>query len=161
VPAADTGKTQTADGIDLVDENNRASSKGLCGLPGLLKKVPDAGRADPDEHFDEIGTADIKKRHIGFAGDGLGDQRLAATRRAYEKNALGNLAAQSLELLGVLEEFNDLLELLFGFIDARHIGERHFFLGVRPQPRLHLAEGPYPVAHFRPAITEIPQEGDE
>ena len=55
---------------------------------GLLEHVAHAGGADADEHFDEVRTAEAEERHARFAGDGLGEQRLAGARRADQQHAL-------------------------------------------------------------------------
>jgi hypothetical protein len=51
VTTAETGATVTTHRVDLVDEDDRRR----VGL-GLLEQVPDPGRADPDEHLDEVGA---------------------------------------------------------------------------------------------------------
>ena len=51
---------------------------------------------------------DRQERHAGLAGDGPGDEGLAGARRADEQHALGDAGADLAELLGVLEEVDDL-----------------------------------------------------
>src|SRR5262249_17769379 len=72
VPAAESGTAVTADGVDLVDEDDRGRR-----VLRLLEQVAHARRADADEHLDEIGAADREERHARFTGDGLRKQRLA------------------------------------------------------------------------------------
>ena len=90
---------------------------------GLGEQVADAGGADADEHFDEIGAAEAEERHVGLAGDRLGQQRLAGAGRADEQHALGNAAAERLVLLRRLEEIDDLAQLGDGLVDAGHVLE--------------------------------------
>ena len=90
------------DGVDFVDEDEARRV-----LLALLEHVAHAARADAHEHLDEVGAADAEERHVRLTGDGPGEQRLAGARRADQQHALGNLAAQALEFLGVLQELDD------------------------------------------------------
>ncbi len=127
-----------ADGVDFVDEHDAG-----CVLLGLLEHVADAAGADADEHLDEVGARDGEERHVGLAGDGAGQQRLAGARRADQQAALGNLAAQPLELLRVLQEVDDLLELGLGLVDARDVleGDAAVLLGEQAGARFAKAHG--------------------
>ena len=78
-----------ADGIEFVDEDDAG---GLC--LGLLEQVAHARRAHADEHFHELAAADREERHMGFAGHGAGQQRLARARRPDQQHPLGNLRPQ-------------------------------------------------------------------
>ena len=101
---------------------------------GLLKHVADAGGADADEHFDEVGAGEAEERHARFAGDRLGQQRLAGARRADEQHALGNPPAQLLILVGRLKEIDDFANFFDRLVDARDVVERdaQIFLGIQP-----------------------------
>src|SRR5262245_9837699 len=68
-------------------------------------------------------------------------ERFPRAGRADEQDALGDLAAELLELLRILEELDDFLKLDLGFFDARDILERHLFLRRRQELRPRLAEG--------------------
>jgi len=61
---------------------------------------------DADEHLDEIRTGDREERHLGLAGDRLGEQRLAGTRAAGHEHTLGDVATELLELGRVAQEFD-------------------------------------------------------
>ena len=95
VAAAQAGAALAADGVDLVDEDDARAV-----LLGLLEQVAHAGRADADEHLDEVGAGDREERHAGLARDGAGQQRLAGSGRPVEQHALGDLGAQRLVPLG-------------------------------------------------------------
>ena len=75
VTAAEARAAMPADRVDLVDEDDAGRV-----LLGLLEHVAHARSADADEHLDEVGTGDGEERHLGFAGDGARQQRLARTR---------------------------------------------------------------------------------
>ena len=136
VTAAQTRAAVPADGIDLIDEDD---ARGV--LLGLLEHVAHARGAHADEHLDEVRARDGEERHLGLAGDGAREQRLAGARRADHQHALGDLAAELLELAGILQEVDDLDDLLLGLIHAGHIGEGHVDLILPEQARPALAEG--------------------
>src|SRR5207244_4939732 len=83
---------------------------------GLLEEIPNPRRADADEHLDEFRSAEAEEGHVGLPGDGAGEQRLARSGRTDEQNAFGNPAAEIRVLLRLLQELDDLLELLLGFV---------------------------------------------
>ena len=124
-----------ADGVDFVDEDDAGRV-----LLRLVEHVADAARADADEHFDEIGTRDGEERHIRFARDRAGGQRLTGAGRTDEEHAARNPAAEALELLRIAEELDDLLQVFLGLVDARHIVERDAAMRLGEQLRLGLAE---------------------
>ena len=78
---------------------------------------------------------------IGLAGDGLGEECLAAAGLSCEEDASGDAAAQACESLGVLEELDDLGDFGLGFFDACDIleGDAGHLLGHGLVSRL--AEG--------------------
>ena len=92
-------------------------------LARLLEQVAHAGRADADEHLDELRAGDRKERHPRLAGDGTGEQRLAGARRADQQHALGRTAAEAAVALRVLQKIDDLDQLLLRLVDAGDIGE--------------------------------------
>jgi hypothetical protein len=135
IAAAEAGAAMAADRVDLVDEDDAGRI-----LLALLEHVAHAAGADADEHLDEVGAGDGEERHVGFSGDGAGEQRLAGARRADQQAALGNLAAQALELLRVLQEVHQLLQFLLGFFDAGDIVEGDAAGLFRQQAGPRLAE---------------------
>ena len=116
-----------AERVELVDEDDA----GRLGF-GLLEEIADARGADADEHLDELRSAQAEERHVRFAGDRARQQRLAGARRADEQHALRNAAAEVRVLLRGLQELDDLLQLVLGFVDAGDVGEAdlHFVVGV-------------------------------
>ena len=103
VAAAQAGATLAADRVDLVDEDDAGRV-----LLGLLEHVAHARRAHADEHFDEVRAGNGEERHLGFARDGSGQQRLAGARRAHHQHAARNASAELLEFGGIPQEFDQL-----------------------------------------------------
>src|SRR5208282_4815993 len=85
VSAAESGATMASDGVDFIDEDDAGSV-----LFALLKEVADAACADADEHLDKVRAGDGEERHVGFAGNGAGEQRFAGSGRSDEEHALGD-----------------------------------------------------------------------
>ena len=156
VAAAEAGAAVPADGVDLVDEDDRRG----VGL-GLLEQVADPGGTDTDEHLDEVRAGDRVERHAGLAGDGAGEQRLAGAGRAVEQHALGDLGADGLELRRVLEELLDLLELLDRLVGAGDVGERRLRGVLGDQLGLGLAELHDPGAAALHLVHEEQEQQDE
>ena len=125
----------TADRVDFVDEDDAGRV-----LLGLLEHVADAGRADADEHFNEVGTRNGKERHIGFAGNRAGEKRLTGTGRTDKQHTARNAAAQALELAGIAQELDYFLKVLLGFVDAGNVLERHLAMRFGEKLRARLAE---------------------
>ena len=124
-----------ANGVDFVDEDDAGSV-----LLALLEEVAHAACADAHEHLHKVRTGDREERHIGFAGNGTRQQSLAGSRRSYQQHALGNAAAQLLELLRLAQILDDFLQLFLGLVDAGHILKRDLFLLHGEQARAALAE---------------------
>jgi hypothetical protein len=121
VSAAQTGTAMTADGIDLVDEDD-ARRVGLA----LLEQVAHSGGADADEHLHEVGAGHGEERTTRLAGDRTRKECLASSRRADQKRALREASTQLRELLRITEELDNLLQLLFRLVRASHVGESDF-----------------------------------
>ncbi len=118
VAAAQPRAPLPAHRVDLINEDDA----GRVAL-GLLEEIAHAAGAHADEHLHELGAGDGEEGHAGLAGDGLRHQRLAGAGRADQEHALRDARAERGELLRLLEEFHDLLQLLFGFLAAGHIGK--------------------------------------
>ena len=156
VTAAHAGAAVAADGVDLVDEDDRRSV-----LLGLLEQVADAGGTDADEHLDEVGAGDRVERHAGLARDRAGEQRLAGAGRAVEQHALGDLGAHGLELRRLLEELLDLAELLDGLLAAGDVGEGRLRHVLADQLRLGLGELHDPAAAALHLVHQEQEQQDD
>src|SRR6202030_2021284 len=114
--AAEACAAVASDSIDFVDEDDAGGV-----LLALLEEVADAGCADAYEHFNEVRTGDGEEGNVGFAGYCAGEEGLAGSWRSDEQDALGDAAAEALELLSFAEELNDLLELFLGFVNTSDV----------------------------------------
>lgn len=150
IAAAEAGAAMAADRVDLVDEDDAGRV-----LLGLFEHIADAAGANADEHLDEVGARDREERHIGLACDGARSERLTGTGRADEQDAARDAPAQPLELLGIAQELDDLLQVLLGLVDARDILEGDAAMRFGQELGLGLAE-----AH-RPAGTVLHLAGHE
>ena len=135
VAAAEARATMATDGVDLVDEDDAGRV-----LLGLLEHVADTAGADADEHLDEVRTRDGEEGDVGLAGDGASQQGLAGAGRADQQHAARDTAAETLELLRITQELHDLLQVLLGLVDARHILESDAAVGFGEELGLGLAE---------------------
>ena len=77
-----------------------------------------AGALPSDVRGNVIIIGSLAAGYHFFAGDGARNERLTGTRRADEQHTARNPSAQPLELARILEEFDDLLQILLGFVDA-------------------------------------------
>src|SRR5262245_8573671 len=135
VAAAEPGTAMAPDRVDLVHEDDAGRV-----LLALLEQVAHTRRADADEHLHEVRARDREERHVGLAGDRLREEGLAGAGRTDEEHALGNLAAELLELGRVFQELDDLAELLLGLVHTGHVLERDLVLLLRDQTRPRLAK---------------------
>ncbi len=133
--AAQACATVTTDCVDFVDEDDAGGV-----LLALLEKVADAGRADAYEHLNEVRAGDGEEGNVSFAGHCAGEEGLAGARRSDEEDALGDAAAEALELLSFAEELDDLLELFLGFVNAGDVLEGDLLLLHGEQTGTRLAE---------------------
>ena len=108
-----------ADRVELVDEDDRRR-RGLR----LGEEVAHPAGADAHDHLDELRRREREERHVGLAGDGAGQQRLARPGRPREQHAARDLAAEAAVAVRVAEEVDDLDELVLGLVDAGHVLER-------------------------------------
>ena len=125
--ATEPGPSLTADGVDLIDENN-ARLVAFCHI----KQVTHTRSTDTDVHFHEIGTADREERDTRFPGNRLGKQRFTRSGRADQQDPLGDLGPEVGELLGTLQEVNHFLEFLFLLLRPGNIGKADLDIGRYP-----------------------------
>ena len=151
--AAQPRAALTSNGINLVDKDD-ARSYLFC----LFKKVTHTGCTDTDEHLDEVGATDREELNTRLAGDRLRKERFARARRAEEQHSLGDACAELVELVGGLEELDDFLKLLLGFVRPCHIGKGHLFLIAHHEAHARLAEVHHaPAAHLGLLHDEEPE----
>lgn len=110
---ADTGATGAEEGLHLVEEDDDGSA--LAGLlTSTLEDQADLPLGLADVLVQELGTLDVEEEalarglsgHLGDllgqrVGDGLGDERLAASRRPVEQDALGRPQFVLLKQIGI------------------------------------------------------------
>jgi len=116
----------TPDGVDLVDKKNAGRV-----LLALIEEVANPRRAHSDKHLDKVGAAHREERHRSLACNCFSEKGFPRSRWAQQQGALGNPAPELLELLGIAQEFDDLLELFFGFLHSSYILECHLLLNAR------------------------------
>ena len=143
--AGDVHAAPAADGVELVDEDDR----GLV-FAGDPEQLADPRGAEPGEHLDEGGGGLSEELGAGLVGDGLGEQRLAGAGRPVQEDPLGDLGAELAELLGVAQELDDLLQLGLGLVDPGDVlpGDGLFGGGLdllRLDPRHDLQRAPQQV----------------
>jgi hypothetical protein len=124
--ARDVSAAATADGVELVDEDDRRFV-----FAGDGEQAPDAGGAEAGEHLHEGGGRLGEELGARLVGDGLGEQRLAGSGRTVQEDALGHLRPERVEGLGFAQELDDLLQLRLGLVDARDVVEGHGLVGGR------------------------------
>ena len=118
VSAAVLGVAASADGVDLVDEDDAG-----CVLVGLFKEVTHTGCADTDVKLNKVRSCQGEKRHVRLSGYGLGKECFASAGRADQQGSLGELGADLDILARIVQEINDLLQRLLGFVLACDILE--------------------------------------
>ncbi|MNJ26220.1 hypothetical protein D3C77_206900 [compost metagenome] len=131
--------TMTADGVDFVDEDDARRM-----LLGLLEHVTDTAGTDTHEHFDEVGTGNREKRHLGFTGNGLGQQGFTSTWWTDHQDATRNATAQALEFARITQELNQFAYFFLGFVTTCNVGQGSLDLIFGEQARLALAEAHWP-----------------
>ena len=122
VTTAKARAAMATDRVDFVDKDDAG-----CVLLSLFEHVAHPRGAHADEHFDEIGTGDREKRHLGFAGDRARQQRLAGAGRTHHQDAFRDLAAKFLEFARIFKEVDDFDHFLLGFLHSRNVrkGDAH------------------------------------
>mmetsp|Transcript_11758 Transcript_11758/g.28981 ORF Transcript_11758/g.28981 Transcript_11758/m.28981 type:complete len:310 (+) Transcript_11758:716-1645(+) len=107
-----------ADGVDLVDEDEARGP-----LLGRGEEVPHPPGPDPDVHLLELAPRGREEGHPGLARDRLRQERLPGARGAHQQDPAGEVPPQPRELLGLLEELDDLLELHLRLLAPLHVVE--------------------------------------
>src|SRR5919109_835937 len=121
--AAKTGAAMASHRVDFVDKNDARRV-----LFALNKQIAHARGADTHEHFNEVRTADAEERHTRLTGYGSRQQGFAGPGRTHEKTTFGNSPAEFGELFRIFQKRDDLLEIIFRLIHARHIAKSYAML---------------------------------
>ena len=93
--AAEAGATVPADGVDLVHEDDAGR-----GLLRLLEEVAHAGRADADEHLDEVGARDREERDAGLPATARASSVLPVPGGPYRSTPFGIRAPSAWNFFG-------------------------------------------------------------
>jgi len=160
IVAAELPVALFADGVDLVDEHDARRF-----LLGLAEQVAHLARAHADEHLHEFRTGHGEKRHVCLTRDGLGQHRLAGSRRADEQDALGHGRADLLILRRVVQVVDDLGQVFLGLVLTGDVGELDALGGLDIDLRVRAAEpehhGVRPAGLVRHALEHELAEGDK
>src|SRR5262249_6290888 len=89
---------------------------------------------------EEVGAGRGEEGRVGSPRAGAGDRVLAGAGRPDGRAARGVFAAEPLELAGIAQELDDLLEILLRLVNARHILEGHAPVRLSQKLRTRLAE---------------------
>ena len=134
IDSSDMHTALAADGVQFINEDDAR-----CMDFSLLKQVSYASSADADKHFNEIASADQKEWHLGFPGDGAGEQCFTCAWRPDKKHTLRDPSAHFLILFWVLEKMHNLLQFKFGFVATSHVIKGNASVGVRNEASATLA----------------------
>ena len=93
IAATQTGATLTPHGVDLIDENNARRL-----FFRLFKHIANTRSPNTDEHFNEIGPGNTKKRNLRLARNSPCEQRLAGAWVAHHQDTAGNPSTELLKL---------------------------------------------------------------
>ena len=118
VTATQARTAMAAHRIDLIDKDDTGRL-----FFGLLEHVANPRRTYAHEHLDKVRARDREKRHLGLASDRLGEQGLTGSGLAHHEHTPRDTTAQLLETTGIAEEFNQLLHVLFCFLNPRDVGK--------------------------------------
>ena len=135
MPTAKTGTSLTANGIDLVDKDDRRGY-----LLGLFKQVTHTAGTNTHVQFNKVRTGNGKELHIGLPCHRFGKQRFTRTRRAYEENAFRNPSTHISITLRIFQEVNHFSKFGFFFVTAGNVLKRLFVFLIGTEPGTRLAE---------------------
>ena len=144
------GPARHADRVELVDEDDRRRV-----LTSLFEELSDPGGSEPREHLDERRRAGRVEVRARLGGDRLGDQRLPRAWRAVQQDALRDPRAETLELLTIAQEVDDLLQLGLRLVQSGDVRPRD----VRALVLLHLRG--FDPRHVLNGLPEEERDDDE
>src|SRR4051812_17052759 len=96
MPPAEPGTTMSANGIDLINENETGRS-----LPCLLKEVSNTRGSDTYKHFDKVTATDRKKWNISFSSNRFSNQSFSCTRGSHQKDTFWNSSTEFLKFFRI------------------------------------------------------------
>ena len=133
--ASHTGAPSSGNCVNLINKYNTGRV-----LLAFLKQISYTGSTHTYEHLHKIRTGDREKRNARFPCHGFCQESLTCSRRAYEKNTLGNSGTYFHILLGTFQEIHDLPKLLLLFLKPCHILKGNALLTVHRHFGTALAE---------------------
>jgi hypothetical protein len=152
LPRHRTDATRPSQRIQFVDEDDARR-----GLPRLLEQIAHAGGPDAHEHLDELGAVGGIERHTRLPGHRTCQQRLTGPGRPDQQDAARDMRPEPGELFRPLQEVDDLVQFLLGFVHAGHVVEGDLHVGLGHQLGLRAthrqqaaAEAAAAPAHHRP-----------
>merc|ERR1719399_1436284 len=120
-PASPPDEPRARYGVELVEEEDARRRAAR-----LVEELANVGLGLAEPHREELGALDRDEVGLALVGDRLGEQRLAAARRAIEEHTLGGLHAKLFKLLGELDGvLHDLLQLALDALEAANVVPRH------------------------------------
>mmetsp|Transcript_31319 Transcript_31319/g.50291 ORF Transcript_31319/g.50291 Transcript_31319/m.50291 type:complete len:330 (-) Transcript_31319:441-1430(-) len=125
VATRDTGSTLTADGINLINEDDARSV-----LLRHVKEITDTRSTNTNKELNEFRTGGRDEGNSSLSSGGTSEQGLTSTRRTLHNDTLRNLCSELSELLRVLEEFHDLLKFLLGLVVTGNLIEGYSSIGL-------------------------------
>src|SRR6202034_1594002 len=96
-------------------------------LTRLREEIAHARRPYANERLDEVRARQREERRVGFAGDGLGEQRLASPWRTDKQHTLGSGGPDAQILAGIGQEVADLAQLGHRLSCSGDVGEGDLF----------------------------------
>ena len=139
IAATQAGAALAADCVNLINEDDARRV-----FLGVLKHVAHTGRADTDEHFNEVRAGDREERNLGLAGNAFGQQGLAGARRADQEQTTRNASAEFLKLGRVFEEVNHFFDFFLGFVATGNVCKSHGVGGLVKHAGFAFAEAESP-----------------
>src|SRR5688500_3295542 len=142
--------------VQLIDEDNARRLR-----LGLLEQVAHTRGTNAHEHLDELGAIDREEGHAGFPRDRAREQRLPGTRWPDQQHSFRYLGSESHELVGRLQELDDLDQLLLRLIRPGNIVERDTGARFAEYPRAILSQRHYALRRIHAPQHPEPREDDD
>src|SRR5260370_19441303 len=108
--------TRATERVGIIEEDNAWSI-----LLRVAEAVTHPSGTDADEHLHEIRAAQREVGNLGLARHRAREERLARPGRAVQQDPPRHARSQLTETAERLQEFDDLLQLVFRLLDAHHL----------------------------------------